>query len=245
MDEPGTDPVEIVRSFRFIRWINRRMRGVDGLLRHLDDHRADLGESLSLLDVGTGCADIPIAAVEWGRRRGVAIRAVGVDRLQASIDEAKRQVERLASRRADELRRPSSRHDAAAPVSSHTIDLLQADAFEIDRRFEPRSFDLVHAGMFLHHFDEQRIVALLRIMARVARRFVIWNDLSRSAWSRFGVRVLTIGQPRVVRHDAVLSVDKGFLEREVRDLVGRAGLPRARIVHWRWCGRFSAAIPIA
>lgn len=251
MDDPETDGAEIARAFRFIRWINRRMCGADGLLRPLRAQRNEFGDALSILDVGTGCADIPLAAVEWGRRHGVAVRVVGVDNLQASLDDARREVDLAATRKA--RNRSDAASDRAMVAASgptpsalrHLIELVQIDAFELERRFSPRSFDVVHAGMFLHHFEESQIVQLLRIMGALARRMVVWNDLSRDAWSRVGVRVLTLPLPRVVRHDAVLSVDKGFLVRDIRDLIGRAGLREPRIARWRWAGRFSASIPIS
>ncbi len=232
MDDPEADPREIARAFRFIRWVNRRLGGTAGLLRPLDARREAWGDSLSMLDVGTGCADIPIAAVEWGRRHGIEVRVVGVDLLEASLDEARREL------RAHGLE-PGEALDARHPVR-----LLRADAFDLERHFPPRSFDVVHAGMFLHHFPDEQGAVLLAIMGRLARRLVIWNDLSRDRWSRFAVRVITLPFPRIVRHDAVLSADKGFLERDVRALIGRAGLPAPMFRRWRWLGRCSAAIPI-
>lgn len=225
MDDPRTDPREIRRAFRFIRWTNRRLRGVDGLLSHLEAHRHEFGSSMTLLDVGTGCGDIPLAALQWAKTRGIELRVVAIDSLQASIDEARREVERT-------------------PGASSSITLLREDAFSLEQRFEPRSFDVVHAGMFLHHFTDEQVVSLLSIMGRLASKFVIWNDLSRDMASRVAIRLITLPCSRVVRHDAVLSVDKGFLESEREELIRRASLPKADVRRWTWSGRFSAAIPI-
>lgn len=237
MDDPRTDRGEIARAFRFIRWINRRLRGTAGLIRRLDERAAELGGAWSLLDVGTGCADIPLAALEWSRRRAVGFSAVGIDLLDASLDDARRELARARDRWA--------RLGRAAEEFDRAVTVRHGDAFALAELFPPRSFDVVHAGMFLHHFTDEEIVRLLSLMGRTARRMVVWNDLSRDAWSRAAVRGLTLALPRIVRHDAVLSVDKGFRADEIRDLVARAGLPAPQVMCWRWAGRFSAAIPIA
>jgi len=233
MDDPRTDPAEISRAFRFIRWTNRNLRGTEGLLTHLERIRGDRGSNLALLDVGTGCGDIPIAALRWAERCGVDLRVVGVDSLPASLDDARREITRAASV-----------HPRGREAIESRIELVRADAFELGERFVPGSFDVVHAGMFLHHFTDDQIVTLLGVMARLASQLVVWNDLSRDPASRVAIRLLTLPMSRVVRHDAVLSVDKGFLEEDARSLIARAGLPPPTLTRWTWAGRFSAAIPV-
>lgn len=230
MDDPATDPQEIARAFRFIRWVNRRLGGSAGLIARLEELRHSHRGPLRLLDVGAGCADIPLAALAWAARCGVDLHIVAVDRLKASLDDAERVIGA----------HPLSRD----PSLTERLSLVEGDAFELDERFEPGSFHVVHAAMFLHHFTDEQVVALLRIMGRLASKLVVWNDLSRDIMSRAVVRVMTLPLPRTVRHDAVLSVDKGFRPQEVRELVRRAGLSDPRIER-RWLhGRFVAAIPI-
>lgn len=233
MDDPRADPGEIGRAFRFIRWTNRNLRGIEGLLTHLERMSDRLGSTIRLLDVGTGCGDIPLAALRWAERRGIDLRIVGVDSLPASLDDARKQIARAAAL-----------HPAGPAAIESRIELVEADAFALGERYAAGSFDVVHAGMFLHHFTEERIVTLLRLMATLASKLVVWNDLSRDPASRVAIRLLTLPMSRVVRHDAVLSVDKGFLESDARELIARAGLPPPVMARWPWAGRFSAAIGI-
>jgi len=237
MDDPATEPREISRAFRFIRWTNRNLRGIDGLLMPVARLRDEgvLGRTIRLLDVGTGCGDIPIAALRWADDRGLDLRVVGVDALPASLEDARREIARAASTHA-------GGPDRGREVIASRFELVEADALELSSRFAPRSFDVVHAGMFLHHFTDEHIVRLLRSMGEIASAAVIWNDLSRDRASRLAIRVLTLPLSRVVRHDAVLSVDKGFLEQDVVRLVSAAGLSEPRFDRWTWAGRFSAAI---
>lgn len=235
MDDPRTDPREIRRAFRFIRWTNRNLHGIDGLVAPLDRARRAglLGRSVRLLDVGTGCGDIPLAALDWAEHHGIDLRIVGVDLLPASLEDARREITRVASARPDG-------HEA---VESR-FELVQADAFELGNRFDRASFHVVHAGMFLHHFTNEQVATLLRIMGSLASCLVIWNDLTRDRASRFAIRMLTLPLGRMVRHDAVLSVDKGFLLDEARGLIAEAGLSEPHIERWTFSGRFSASIAV-
>lgn len=233
MDDPRTDPREITRAFRFIRWTNRRLRGREGLLTHLESRRRELGPRIRLLDVGTGCCDIPIAALAWAEQHGIDLEIVAVDSLPASLADARREIERAAHA-----------HPGGAEAVTNRIELVEADAFSLFERFGPRSFDVVHAGMFLHHFTEEKVVRLLGIMGSLAKKLVIWNDLIRDRASRVVIRVLTLPLSRIVRHDAVLSVDKGFRIDEAAVIARRAGLGPPEITQWVWAGRFSLAASV-
>lgn len=101
-----------------------------------------------------------------------------------------------------------------------------ADAFALP--FADRSLDFVHCALFLHHFREEEIVALLKEMARCARRAVIVNDLERHPvahgflpWTRWLFR-----WNEVTLHDGPVSVAAGFEKRELRALAELAGLEK-------------------
>ncbi|MFQ5427078.1 MAG: hypothetical protein ACE5EV_08360, partial [Gaiellales bacterium] len=85
-------------------------------------------------------------------------------------------------------------------------------------------FDYAHAGMFLHHLPDVEVMTVLRIMHRLSRRGLIVNDLLRGIVGRIGVRLLLLGAPAIVRHDARVSVAAGFTRRDALELARRAGL---------------------
>jgi len=51
------------------------------------------------------------------------------------------------------------------------------DGFQLPLR--DRSMDFVFSALFLHHFPDAEVIALLREFARVARRAVLISDLER------------------------------------------------------------------
>lgn len=46
--------------------------------------------------------------------------------------------------------------------------------------FPPRSFDVVTASLFLHHFDEEEVAPLLASLFALCRRALVVNDLHRA-----------------------------------------------------------------
>jgi hypothetical protein len=82
----------------------------------------------------------------------------------------------------------------------------------------PASVDVVIANLFLHHFAETELRALLAGIARATRLFVACEP-RRSGRASVGCRLLgVIGCNHVTRHDARVSVEAGFAGRELSAL---------------------------
>jgi ubiquinone/menaquinone biosynthesis C-methylase UbiE len=109
------------------------------------------------------------------------------------------------------------------------IEVLAADAFELP--FPRRSFDLVTASMFLHHFAEDDAVRLLAGFKRLATRAVLINDLERHlvSWAFIGLAARITRRHPMFVHDAALSVLRGFTADELRALAARAGASGANV----------------
>ncbi|MHC5023194.1 MAG: methyltransferase domain-containing protein [Planctomycetota bacterium] len=208
MDEPDADPAALAVSLAFIRRVNRRLGGTGAAVGHLRQWSRSwpTGETIRILDVGTGSADIPAAIADWASRAGHRVHVTAVDRHPTTLALAR---EFLGPR--------------------DDIELVEADAQRLTDRFEAAAFDYAHAGMFLHHLSDIEVMTVLREMQRLSRRGLIWNDLVRGLVGRVGVRLLTWRAPAMVRHDARVSVDAGFTRREARELASRVGLPNVRV----------------
>ncbi len=217
MDDPKVDRAELEESLRFIRTVNRRLGGAAAALKHLQRWSADWPsrQTIRILDIGTGSADIPLAISDWAATSQHPVHITAVDLHETTLAVARDQV--------------GERGD---------IELVQADARTLTDLFEPRAFDYAHAGMFLHHLSDIEAMTVLRIMDRLTTRGLIWNDLVRGPIEKLAVRVLTIRAPAMVKHDAVVSVAAGFTRREVLDLAKRVGL-ETPTYHRHLFGRFT------
>ena len=93
--------------------------------------------------------------------------------------------------------------------------------------FKPRSFDVVTASLFLHHFGDDALPELLRSLFALARRALVVNDLHR-AWVPylFGRAVFRpLFRSRVSVEDGLLSIRRGFREEDLGQAFSRAGIP--------------------
>ncbi|MFN0132950.1 MAG: methyltransferase domain-containing protein [Phycisphaerales bacterium] len=220
IDDPRASPGQLRQAMFGMRVVNRTMGGISSLLRHLErwSTRWPADRPVTLLDIGTGLADIPKAAATWARGRGLDLRITAVDANDRVLAAARR-------------------HVAGDPA----ITILHADAFTLEERFGPRNFDYVHAGMFLHHFDEAGVVRLLQSIDRLAAAGIVWNDLMRTWRGYVPTLLVTLPCPKALRHDARASIRAGFVEDEVRNLASRAGIGYAEYREQFFFQRFTLA----
>lgn len=192
--------------------INRRLGGHATTRRALDDLLARAGgapRDWTILDAGGGSGDAAPAMIAWGRARGVGVQVTVLDRDDRT---ARTAAERLAS--------------TAGAFVRH------GDLFEVP----PGSFDVVHASLFLHHFDGEEAAEALRWMAGIARVGVVVNDLRRERLPWTLIRWLTaaFSRNRLIRHDAPLSVARAFAAEDWRSLGAAAGLDLVARPTWAW-----------
>jgi hypothetical protein len=119
------------------------------------------------------------------------------------------------------------------------LSVVNGSAFQLP--FRDRSFDIVHAALFCHHFNEAELHLILTEWSRVARVGIVINDLQRSVLALLGISLLTkfFSHSAMVRHDAPLSVRRGFLRKELSDVA--CGFGEVTITH-HWAFRWLVSI---
>jgi len=109
---------------------------------------------------------------------------------------------------------------------SPSVRPVVADARRLP--FADRSFDVVTASLFLHHFDGPQAAVVLRELARLARRALVVNDLRRArvpyVFGRLFFPLLFASHVSV--QDGLLSIRRAFTEAELRAALAEAGLAR-------------------
>jgi ubiquinone/menaquinone biosynthesis C-methylase UbiE len=204
LDGPLADPAVLRGNLRDLARVNRRLGGTSASIRALDRLLGERRGAHTLLDVGTGGADIPLAMVDDAPRRGRTLRITAVDSRAEVLDAA-----RIVDPRTGQ---------------ASGLELLVADGRSLP--WEDRSFDVVHASLLLHHLEPPEAIAFLREAGRLARRGVIVNDLVRARRHWLAARVL-LGistRNRYTRHDGPLSVRRAYTRVELRALLAAAGL---------------------
>lgn len=201
IDHAEPDRAVLAENLADLRWINRRLGGIQLTNRVLEHWLGGLpaGTAVQVLDLATGSADLPEAMLAWARERGLRMRLVATD--------VSERILRLA------------RHQA-----SSAMEFAVADAGCLP--FASQSFDLVTCSLVLHHLNPDAAVAMLCEMSRIARRGVVVNDLTRSRLAYWGAELLCrqLSTNPLTRHDGPLSVRRAYTRDEITDLLARAGL---------------------
>lgn len=220
MDLPGTTHDDFEEALHDIQWVNLNLRGtqvvLDELIRMIPP--AKKGKVITILDLGTGSADIPRALIDWARSKrselGITFQITALDSHPVAIETAKKET-----------------------VSYPEIRVIQGDALNLD--FTEDSYDFVISSMFMHHLENEEAIELLQEMARIARYGFVVNDLERNplAWLSIKLLGVVLGKGRVFQNDAPLSVLRGFSARELEEFRRLAGLHDMEIKHcwpFRW-----------
>lgn len=223
LDGPLDEPATLDGNLRDLRRINRWLGGVTlsaAAIEALAAHRAEL----TMLDVGTGGADIPVALARLARTRRRRLHAVGIDSRPEILAAALRA-------------RP-----AGGDIDG--VELHIGDGRRLG--YADRSFDVAHASLVLHHLDPAMAVDMLREMGRVARLGVVINDLDRTRVGLAGAWLLghLLTANRYTRHDAPLSVRRAYRPPETAAMLYAAGLRPVRVVRGAFGQRYAiAAVP--
>lgn len=110
---------------------------------------------------------------------------------------------------------------------------LIANAFELP--FSSGSFDYVMASLFLHHFADEQVVALLRNLYIVAKRALLVCDLERNVlpYCFLPITKPLFGWTSVTVHDGRISVRAAFRIPELLELSKKAGINNADATSYR------------
>ncbi len=212
LDDPALPPAVATQSLKDIALANTLFGGTRAVLAEAREtfaqQRTHGLRSLTLLDVGAGLGNIPLALRNEARRYGIQLQTVGLE----------------------------ITHAMAVVAQQNDLVTLAGDARALP--FPNQSIDVITCSLVLHHLDDADALLMLRECSRVAKVRVIVSDLRRSwlaivlLWLvSFPLRFHSIS-----RHDGMLSIRRGYTVHELRTLIQQATQCNARCVNrigWR------------
>jgi 2-polyprenyl-3-methyl-5-hydroxy-6-metoxy-1,4-benzoquinol methylase len=195
MDRPDFGRQGVMDTFRYLRPVNRWFGGRRPFLtffRH-ESRLWDPHTTYRILDVGCGVGDVAIALSRWARRQGFHLHIHGIDKHPVVIELAKQNCQ-------------------AYPE----ISLACQDLFALSGP----TYDYVLTSQFLHHFPNPQVPGVLARLLALSQRKVVVNDLIRAPLAYAATWLFTLLTSEVFRHDARLSVRRGFTLPELVSLLG-------------------------
>jgi SAM-dependent methyltransferase len=199
LDSVDCDPQLAYTSYRFMRLVNRFAGGTqavkDFLAREIS--KRDRNRPIRVLDIGSGTCDVPLAVTKWAQRRSQKIEFTCIE------------INKTALKKAAENVRKSG---------FDSIKLKNETILEFDSQ---QHFDYAIGSMFFHHFKDDQILEIIEKLRSYVLRGVLINDLRRSFVSYMSCLLLVCPLSKGVRHDALISIRKGFKPDGLRRLLSR------------------------
>jgi ubiquinone/menaquinone biosynthesis C-methylase UbiE len=197
LDGADLDPREVEQSLADLRTVNRLFGGIrtsEVLFRRVLS-QAGLRE-FSVLDVGSGTGDVPLAI-------HARLRAEGIDAAVTLFDQHQNHLPHLKG-------------------DDPLLHVMTGDALHLP--FVENWFDVVSCSLFLHHLEPDQVRQFATQALRVARHAVIINDLVRSQlhysmlplWRPFF-------RSRVSYLDGRTSVRRAYTPQEIAEMLSGIG----------------------
>jgi len=213
---------DVAQNLAEMQRINDWLGGTRALTRHLyprllEGQAAAAGRALTVLDLGTGGASLPLMIARWARRQRIDLRILAIDWSHRN----------LLAGAADAGRLPE-------------IQRVQADAAHLPVGHLPvgsSPVDVVISSLFMHHLSGDVLVRVLRDAYALAGQALVMTDLVRGRLPYLAFKLIQplFARNYLTRHDGALSIRRAYTPSELLALAGQAGLRGARVyTHFPW-----------
>lgn len=198
MDDPDCDLDRLRLTYARFRYVNRVVAGWRQVYRRRIRPLLDADRPTTVLDIGSGGADVARSLARWARHDGLRLDVTAVD--------------------------PDERAFAYAVEQPATRGVTLRRATSSELVAEGAVFDIVVSNHVLHHLDQTDLRRLLSDSKRLARRLVVHNDIARSrlAYVAYAVASRPVAGRSFVRIDGLRSIRRSYCVGELAQ-VAREG----------------------
>lgn len=196
LDAPEVSREELWCNLQELAFINRWLGGHRVILKGLERLHLDPQRIWRIADIGCGGGDTLQALAYWAKRRDLKLELTGVD-LKPECLEFARQI--------------------CSGLDIHWICS--------DYRLLSENYDIIMSSLFCHHLDAESLHEFFCWARNHAQIALLINDLHRHplAWGAIWLLTKLFSRSRLVRHDAPLSVWRGFVRQELTELLQATG----------------------
>ncbi len=212
---------ELVQNLKELHIINKFLGGYaidhSGLKEATKKEELRDKKDLRIIDIGCGGGDTLNAIDQKLKSWGIDAQLIGLDANPAILDYAR-----------------------------NNCKEIQAE-FYLSNAMDPFpdgiKADIALFSLFFHHFKEEDIKKIIENTINSGVRVLIINDLHRHFLAYYSIKFLTIffSKSRLVKHDAPLSVRRGFIREEWKEILNELDL-EAYSVSWKWAFRWKVMI---
>jgi len=198
LDEPSIQKNLLFQNLKELEIINKYLGGHRISLAGLEKLITDKTKTYKIMDVGCGGGDSLKAIGKWSKHKKYNLVLTGTDLKKDCIDYARNNCKEFPE-----------------------IDFRCSDFRDLFT--SNKEIDVIHASLFFHHFHEDDIVGFIKLCGK-SKTILMINDLERNPIAYYSIKFLTylFSNSELVRHDAPLSVKRGFKKTEWQTLLLKA-----------------------
>lgn len=216
MDDFSMDNDGLVTALEDIARINQLLGGnsvtLEGVEHLIQDFPKD--KTITIIDFGCGGGDMLRMLAKYGLKHNLKFNLIGIDANAATI-----------------------RHAEKCSADFENITYLAEDIFLFD--FSKYDIDIALITLTLHHFKDNEIIKIMKVLINLASKGIIVNDLHRSklAYRLFQVIIFIFGLEKMTANDGLISILRGFKRKDLEKYSKELGLAKYSI-RWKWAFRY-------
>jgi 2-polyprenyl-3-methyl-5-hydroxy-6-metoxy-1,4-benzoquinol methylase len=205
---------DIKQNMRELDVINNKLGGRAITLKGIQNliHKVAPQQKIHIVEIGCGGGDNLKSIKKWAEKRKVNIQLTGIDINEACI-----------------------KYALGQKVNSG-ISFICSDYTDLQL---PQLPDIIFSSLFCHHFNDDELVFMLNWMKHNSKLGFFINDLHRNALAYYSIKGLTqiFSKSYLVKNDAPLSVQRGFIKNDWKKLFKNAGIENYTC-KWQWAFRW-------
>ncbi len=212
LDQPDIPASELHINLKELDFINNYLGGHAATIKGIKYFLKKYGIINSIIDIGCGGGDTLAAIARWSKKNNLDIKLTGIDILPEAIEFAKIKYGHL------------------------NINFICND-FNI---YKPKDkFDLAINSLICHHMYKNELYEFVKFNSSVSKYGFIINDLQRHPLAFYSISFLTyfFSNSYMVKNDAPLSVKKGFIKAELKNILDNCEITNYKI-SWEWAFRY-------
>jgi SAM-dependent methyltransferase len=170
-------------------------------------------KEITVCEIGCGGGDNLVAIVKYCQQMNIKIHCIGIDYNKECIAFAKEN-----------------------NYLKDNTEFIYSDYSKVHFDNNP---DIIFSSLFCHHFIDEELIFQLKWMQENSSTGFFINDLQRHWLAWYSIRFLTqlFSKSYLVKNDASLSVERGFIKKDWQRLFSKAKIFNFQIT-WQWAFRY-------
>lgn len=213
LDFQGLEMQNLLMDLKTVnKWLGGNNITIDGLQKLLNPKLKT--EKVIILDVGCGDGELLRQCADFGKRNNFNFELIGIDFNENILEFAKTKSKEYLN-----------------------IRFRKVDVFSEENLIP--NCDIALCTLFLHHFSNENIINILKILLNKTQIGLIINDLERNkaAFNLFKIVSHLFLKTKTAKHDGLVSVASGFKREELQNISMKIPYQESEI-SWRWAYRY-------